>query len=113
MAKPINIAALVTSASARDTLFEVIYGGTLESASFTNNSGIVAWDVAATHVTGGIKLASIYAASDTRANANIFDQQYWLGEANSAGVSEIITVTGRTIGAAGNAVASIDYREFI
>jgi hypothetical protein len=90
----------------------MIFGGTLESSSFSANSGIVAYDVAATHITGGVKLSSIYGNATTRLNADIFQHEFWLGEANTVGVPEILTVTGMTIGGGGNAVASIDYEEY-
>jgi hypothetical protein len=115
MLRPLEVGALISTAGAgvKDHLFEVIYGGTLESASFTNNSGIAAWDIAATNITGGVKLASLYLSGNQRFIPNLFGHQFWLGEGDTAGQPLIFTVVARSIGGTGEAFGSIDYEEHI
>ena len=108
------IQTLVTTGagSVRDHLFEVIYGGTLESSSFTANSGSAAWDIAATHITGGIKVAGFFCSGADRLNIDESgSHDRHLAEGSTSGQPEIFTVTAKAIGGAGQVSAILDYEE--
>lgn len=102
----------VMSIGNRDHLFEIHYGGTLESASFNNVDGFGAFDIAATHITGSTKIATLYTASTVRADvADIFRNLLWLsGDLSS--VPESLSIVARSIGGGGTALGGIDYEEF-
>ncbi len=110
MLKPVDMGFLAVGN--RDHLFEVWYGGTLESASWVANSGHAAFDVAATHITGAIKISSLYTATNVRGNTHVWEHLYFLGESQVAGQPEILTVTARSIGGGGSALARLDYEEY-
>ncbi len=102
----------VMSIGNRDHVFEVHYGGTLESASWVNNAGYGAYDISATHITGSTKIATLYSASTVRADvADIFRNLLWLSGDLSSN-PESLSVVARSIGGGGTALAGIDYEEF-
>lgn len=102
----------IMSIGNRDHIFELHYGGALESASFSNVAGFGAFDIAATHITGSTKIATIYSASTVRADvADIFRNLLWLS-GDLSGNPESISVVARSIGSGGSALAGIDYEEF-
>jgi hypothetical protein len=110
MVKPTDISVL--SVGNRDHVYEIHYGGTLESASWSNQSGFSAVDIAATHITGSTKIATLYTASNLRAGvADIFKNLLWLS-GDLSGNPESISVVARSIGGGGTALAGIDYEEF-
>lgn len=110
MLKPIN--ATLLSIGNRDHLFEIHYGGTLESVSWANAAGIGMIDVAATHITGSTKLASIYTAQSVRQSiGDLFNDTLWLG-GDLTGVGDSISIVARSIGGGGSACAGIDYEEY-
>ncbi len=71
-----------------------------------------AFDVAATHITGAIKISSLYTATNARGNTHVWEHLYFLGESQVAGQPEILTVTARSIGGGGTALARLDYEEY-
>lgn len=102
----------IMSIGNRDHIFELHYGGTLESASWVNNDGFGAYDISATHITGSTKIATIYSASTVRADvADIFRNLLWLS-GDLSGNPESLSVVARSIGGGGTALAGIDYEEF-
>jgi hypothetical protein len=102
----------VMSIGNRDHIYEIHYGGTLESSSWVNNSGFGAYDISATHITGSTKIATLYSASTVRADvADIFRNLLWLN-GDLSGVPDSISVVARSIGGGGTALAGIDYEEF-
>jgi phage baseplate assembly protein gpV len=110
MLRPIQAALM--SVGNRDHVFELHYGGTLESASWANAPGFGMVDIAATHVTGSAKIASVYTASTVRTDlSDIFKNLLWLS-GDLSGNGDILSVVARSIGGAGNALAGIDYEEF-
>jgi hypothetical protein len=110
MLRPIN--ASYMSIGNRDHVFELHYGGTLESASWANVSGFGMVDIAATHITGSTKISTVYTASSQRENvADIFKQLLWLS-GDLSGNGDTLSVVARSIGGGGTALASIDYEEF-
>ena len=102
----------VMSIGNRDHLYEIHYGGTLESASWVSSPGFGAYDISATHITGSTKIATVYTASTVRANvADIFRNLLWLN-GDLSGNPDSISVVARSIGGGGTALAGIDYEEF-
>lgn len=96
----------------RDHIFELHYGGTLESASWTNSPGFGMIDIAATHVTGSTVISSIYTASTVRSDlVDIFKDLLWLS-GDLSGNGDVFSVVARSIGGGGSALASINYEEF-
>jgi hypothetical protein len=96
----------------RDHIFEVHYGGTLESASWVNAPGIGMVDRAATHITGSTVLATIYTASSLRNTlADVFKNILWVG-GDLNGNGDSVSIVARSIGGGGTALSGIDYEEF-
>ncbi len=96
----------------RDHIFELHYGGTLESASWANVPGFGMVDIAATHVTGSTVISAIYTASTVRSDlVDIFKDLLWLS-GDLAGNGDVFSVVARSIGGGGSALASINYEEF-
>lgn len=96
----------------RDHLFELHYGGTLESASWNNVPGFGMVDIAATHVTGSTVISSIYTAATVRSDlVDIFKDLLWLS-GDLVGNGDVFSVVARSIGGGGSALASINYEEF-
>ena len=96
----------------RDHVFEVHYGGTLESASWANAPGIGMVDVAATHITGSTKISTVYTASTLRSSLDdLIKNLLWIG-GDLDGNGESISIVARSIGGGGTALAGIDYEEF-
>lgn len=110
MLKPANAALM--SVGNRDHIFELHYGGTLESASWANAPGFGMVDIAATHITGSTKIATVYTASSTRNSlADVIKNLLWVG-GDLDGNGESISIVARSIGGGGSALAAIDYEEF-
>lgn len=110
MLRPIDVNVL--SLGNVNTIFEVHYGGTLESASWSNAPGIGMIDVAATHITGSTKLATIYTATSSRQSVkDLFDNILWLG-GELSGSADTLSIVGRGLAANASACAAIDYQEF-
>ena len=112
--QPLLVHTLVSTGagSVRDHIFQIVYGGTLESASFTTNSGIVAWDIAATHITGGIKTGGFFGAGSNRISPDggaSHDRHF--GEDSTPGQPENFTITAQSIGGAGQVSVIVDYEE--
>ena len=102
----------VMSIGNRDHVFELHYGGTLESASWANSPGFGMVDIAATHITGSTKISSIYTASTVRSDlVDIFKDLLWLS-GDLAGNGDSFSVVARSIGGGGTALGSINYEEF-
>jgi hypothetical protein len=110
MLRPINESLM--SVGNRDHVFEVHYGGTLESASWANAPGIGMVDIAATHITGSTKISTVYTASSIRSSLEeVFKNLLWLG-GDLDGNGESLSIVARSIGGGGSALAAIDYEEF-
>jgi len=110
MLRPVNESLM--SVGNRDHVFEVHYGGTLESASWANAPGIGMVDIAATHITGSTKISTIYTASSLRSSLeDVFKNLLWLG-GDLDGNGESLSIVARSIGGGGSALAAIDYEEF-
>jgi hypothetical protein len=110
MLKPQDISVL--SVGNVNAVFEVHYGGTLESASWANAPGIGMIDVAATHITGSTKLATVYTASSQRQSVKeLFANNFWLG-GDLSGNGDTLSIVARALSAGGSACAGIDYQEF-
>jgi hypothetical protein len=102
----------VMSIGNRDHVFELHYGGTLESASWANVDGFAMVDIAATHITGSTKISTIYSASSVRSDLiDIVKDLLWLS-GDLAGNGDSISVVARSIGGGGSALAAINYEEF-
>jgi hypothetical protein len=102
----------VMSVGNRDHVFELHYGGTLESASWVNSTGFSAYDISATHITGSTKIATIYTASSSRTDvADVVRNLLWLS-GDLSGKPDSLSVVARSIGGGGSALAAIDYEEF-
>jgi hypothetical protein len=102
----------VMAIGSRDHLFELHYGGTLESASWANVPGFGMVDRAATHITGSTVISSIYTASPVRSDlVDIFKDLLWLS-GDLLGNGDAFSVVARSIGGSGSALASINYEEF-
>lgn len=113
MIKPDEI-DLLTQGSSKDTLFEVLYNPTVEGGTFvTNTSGIAMYNITATNMTGGIRVAALYANSDARVGDKIFDKHYWLG-GSVTGTVDILGVRARAVTGVttGTVLASIDFEEY-
>lgn len=96
----------------RDHVFEVHYGGTLESASWANAPGIGMVDVAATHITGSTVISTVYTASTLRSSLDdLIKNLLWIG-GDLNGNGESLSIVARSIGGGGSALAGIDYEEF-
>ena len=108
--KPTEINCL--SVGSKDTIWKILYNPTLDGASFVANSGIGAYDVAATAVTGGKCLASWYGSSDAREMIKAFAEQDQLGGSLS-GVPDIITLAAANLTGvtSGQVLGSIGYDE--
>lgn len=110
MLKPIDLSVL--SVGNVNAVFEIHYGGTLESVSWANAPGIGMVDVAATHITGSTKLATLYTASSTRQNIKeIIEDILWIG-GDLNGSSDTLSIVARGLAANASACAAIDYQEF-
>ena len=110
MIKPAEMALL--SVGNRDHVFELHYGGTLESASWVDAPGFSQFDVSATHITGSTKIATVYTASSSRTDvADIFRNLLWLS-GDLSGNPESLSIVARSIGGGGSALGGIDYEEF-
>jgi hypothetical protein len=110
MIQPIQVHCL--SVGNRDHVFEVHYGGTLESSSWNNVAGLGMVDIAGTHITGSVKMTTVYTATNVRqALDQTFKQLLWVG-GDLAGNGDIVSVVARSIGGGGTALAAIDYLEF-
>ena len=110
MLRPVG--AQMMSQGNRDHIYELHYGGTLESASWTNAAGIAMYDVSATHITGSTKISTVYTASTQGSDlAEIFKQLLWLG-GDASGNGDSLSIVARSIGGGGSALAAIDYEEF-
>jgi hypothetical protein len=110
MLKP--TAETLMSIGNRDHVFEIHYGGTLESASWTNAPGIGMVDIAATHITGSTKLSTVYTASTLRSSLeDLLKNLLWIG-GDLDGNGESVSIVARSIGGGGSALAGLDYEEF-
>jgi hypothetical protein len=110
MLRPIDVNLLAIGNV--NTIFEVHYGGTLESASWANAPGIGMVDVAATHITGSTKLATVYTATSTRQSVkDLFANILWLG-GELSGAADTLSIVARGLSANASACAAIDYQEF-
>jgi hypothetical protein len=110
MLRPVDVS--VMSIGNVNAIFEVHYNGTLESASWANVAGIGMVDVAATHITGSTKLATVYTASSARQSVkDLFDNILWLG-GELSGAADTLSIVARGLSAGGSACASVDYQEF-
>lgn len=102
----------VMAISNRDHLFELHYGGTLESASWANLPGFGMVDIAATHITGSTVISAIYTARTVRSDlVDIFKDLLWLS-GDLLGKGDSFSIVARSIGGGGTALASINYEEF-
>jgi hypothetical protein len=108
--KPTEINCL--SIGSKDVLWKVLYNATLAGDSWTTNSGIGAFDVAATAVTGGKCLASWYGSSDAREAIKAFAEQDQIG-GTIAGVPDTLTLAAANLTGvtSGNVIGSIAYDE--
>lgn len=110
MLRPVDVSVMAIGNV--NAIFEVHYNGTLESASWANVAGIGMVDVAATHITGSTKLATVYTASSARQSVkDLFDNILWLGGELSGG-ADTLSIVARGLSAGGSACASVDYQEF-
>lgn len=111
MIKPENISVLTQGN--KDVLFEVVYGGTVQGGTFvTAPSGIGMYNITATNLVGGTKLAAEYVASSDHVQGDIFDKNFWLG-GEITGTADTLSVIARSITGVQTAtvLASIDYKE--
>jgi len=101
------------SLDSKDLLFQVIYNPTLSGASFANNSGIAAYDVAATSLSGGVVLEQFYSARDAQVALHSFTEQDVLGGSYD-GVGDVLTIAALSVTgvASGRVLGAINYEEF-
>jgi hypothetical protein len=110
MLKP--TAETLMSVGNRDHVFQIHYGGTLESASWANVPGIGMVDIAATHITGSTILSTVYTASTLRSSLeDLLKNLLWVG-GDLNGNGESVSIVARSIGGGGSALAGLDYEEF-
>jgi hypothetical protein len=113
MIRPMTVEAL--SQGNKDHLFEIVYNPTLTGASWVANSGIAAYDITATAVTGGTKIGTIYTASSIRNALEAFTDEDTAAILSGGlnGTSDILTVIARSVAGVttGTVLAGIDYDE--
>jgi hypothetical protein len=110
---PLGLSMLSSSAS--NFIYRVYYGGTLTGASFANvdANSATEFDVAATAITGGVKIKSGYVSTQTRAIETLFDGLL-LPSVSIAGVPEIVTITAQNLsGGSANIFTQLSFQEII
>ncbi len=117
LASPLQVLEIGLFAnSADDFLVEIVLNATLTGATYTANTGIGEFDVAATALTGGTVIYSTYIRGNTNAPSVLsteiskYTRDLNLGS-TLAGVSEIISVVATNITSNANANAFINYRD--
>jgi hypothetical protein len=111
MIHPTDLAVLTQGI--KDHLFEVVYNGTLAGASFVSApTGVAAYDVTATAITGGTRLGALYTSGSDRFAHDLFDKIFWLG-GEITGTADTLSIVSRALTGVttGTVVASMDYSE--
>lgn len=102
----------VMSTSAQSYLAQVVIGGTLTGASFSNTSGAASeFDVSASAVTGGVVVASAYTSQNGTRVAGDIIQSALVAAANIAGTTDIISVTLNALTGTTVTYASLTWKE--
>jgi hypothetical protein len=105
----------IITASASNLLYRIYYGGTLTGASFAtvNANSATEFDVAATAITGGLKINSGYISTQTRVLSRSFDGVLFPGT-TIGGVQDIVTVTAQNLsGGSASVFCSMSFQEII
>jgi len=116
----VDISNILLRATTNDSLYEVVFGGTLTGASWTsvNANSTVEFDVAATAISGGDTMLSGYAISGTGANALLstgnpdFRQSLTLSQIDALTANQYpITIVATALAGTSNIAAALNWVE--